>query len=80
MSRTITVKVHWLLLPALSKTVLVTTVVPTGNAEPLGGTLCKLVMAPPQLFVAVTVKATLLEHVPDAALTMMFDGQVIVGN
>src|ERR1041385_2962467 len=38
-SRTVTVKVHWLVLPRSSVAVFVTVVVPTGNAEPLGGVL-----------------------------------------
>ena len=79
-SRTVTVNVHWLLWPTLSKTVLVTMVVPTWKAEPLGGTLSTLVTVVPQLLVAATVKVTLLAQVPNAALTVMFDGQVIVGN
>ena len=69
---------HWLLLPALSNALLVTTVVPTGNAEPLAGTLVIFVTLP-QRSVAVTVKVTLLEQLPDTALTVMFDGQVMVG-
>ena len=77
-SRTVTVKVHWLLLPALSKVLLVTGVVPTANAEPLAGTLTILVTLP-QRSVAVTLKVTLLAQVPVAALTVMFAGQVIVG-
>ena len=76
-SRTVTVKVHWLLLPTLSKTVLVTMVVPTANALPLDGTLTML--ATPQLSAAVTLNVTLLEHAPGAALTVIFAGQVIVG-
>ena len=65
-------------LPLLSVAVLVTVVVPTGKAEPLAGTLTTLVTAP-QLSLAVTLKLTLLAQVPDAALTVMFAGQVMVG-
>src|SRR5436190_17497448 len=76
-SRTVTVKVHRLLLPLLSRAVLVTVVTPTGKAKPLGGTLSRLVTA--QLSVAVTLKVTLLVHCPDAALTVRLAGQVIEG-
>jgi hypothetical protein len=76
-SRTVTVKVHRLLLPLLSRAVLVTVVVPIGKAKPLGGTLTKLVTA--QLSVAVTLKVTLLEHSPGAAFTVILAGQVIRG-
>src|SRR5437588_114095 len=58
--------------------VLVTVVIPTGNAEPLAGALTRLVTLP-QVSLAVTLKATLLVHWPAAALTVMFAGQVITG-
>jgi hypothetical protein len=74
---TVTVKVHWLLLPLLSLAVLFTVVVPTGNAEPLAGTLDTLVTV--QLSVAVTLNVTLLVQAPGGALTVMFAGQVITG-
>src|SRR5262249_55067601 len=74
---TVTVNVHWLLLPLLSHAVFVTVVTPNGNEKPLGGTLTTL--STPQLSVAVTLNVTLLEHPPDAALTVMFDGQVMTG-
>jgi len=61
-SLTVTVKVHWLLLPLLSRAVLVTVVVPTGKAKPLGGTLSTFVTT--QLSVAVTLNVTLLVHSP----------------
>ena len=67
-----------MLLPELSKALLVTVVVPTANAEPLTGTLVMLVTLPHRS-VAVTLKVTLLAQVPGAALTVMFVGQVIVG-
>ena len=77
MSITVTVKLHVLELPLLSRAVLVTVVVPTGNAEPPEGLLVMLVTA--QLSLAVTVKVTLLAHAPDAAFTVMFPGQLIAG-
>src|SRR4051812_31671359 len=40
-SMTVTVKVHWLVLPLLSAAVLVTVVTPTGKTEPLAGTLTR---------------------------------------
>src|SRR5262245_62727928 len=66
-----------LLLPLLSRTVLVTVVVPTGKANPLGGTLVKFVTA--QLSVALTLKMTLLVHWLVEALTVIFPGQLIAG-
>ena len=77
MSRTVTVKVHALLLPLLSRAVLVTVVTPTGKAKPLAGLLVRL--ATSQLSLAVTAKVTLLVHIPGAAFTMTFAGQVIGG-
>ena len=60
-SRTVTVKVHWLELPLASVAVLVTVVTPTGNVDPLTGTLTRLVTLP-QVSLAVTVNVTLLVH------------------
>ena len=60
MSSTVTVKVQLRLLPLLSRAVLVTVVTPTGKADPLAGTLVRLVTA--QLSVALTLKVTLLAH------------------
>jgi hypothetical protein len=77
LSTTVTVNVQLLLLPLLSRAVLVTVVTPTGNANPLSGSFEILVTA--QLSVAVTLKVTLLEHTPDAAFTVRFAGQVIAG-
>ena len=54
-----------------------TVVVPTGKAKPLAGRLTT--SGAPQLSAAVTVKVTLLEHVPGAALTVRFPGHVITG-
>jgi len=76
-SLTVTVKVHWLRLPLLSRAVLVTIVVPTGKAKPLAGTLATFVTA--QLSVAVTLKLTLLVQAPGAAFTVIFPGHVITG-
>ena len=78
MSSTVTVKLQLLLLPLLSRAVLVTVVVPIGNTEPLAGWLEILVTA--QLSVAVTLKVTLLAHVPGAALTMRLAGHVSTGS
>src|SRR5262245_21090080 len=75
LSLTVTMKVHVLLFPLLSRAVLVTVVVPTGNANPLAGLLTKLVTS--QLSVAVTLNVTLLTQTPGAAPTVMFAGQVI---
>jgi hypothetical protein len=77
-SFTVTVKVHWLLLPLLSRAVLVTVVVPRGKAKPLAGTLEMFVTA--QLSVAVTLNVTLLMHTPGAAFTVMLVGHAIRGN
>src|SRR5216684_3275832 len=55
---TVTVKLQLLLLPLLSRAVLVTVVTPMGKAKPLAGTLVTLVSA--QLSVAVTVKLHVL--------------------
>ena len=76
-SRTVTVNVQVLLLPALSRAVFVTVVVPTGNANPLNGWLVMFVTA--QLSVAVTVNATLLVHIPDAAFAVRLVGHVRTG-
>jgi len=77
LSTTVTVKLHVLALPLLSRAVLVTVVTPMGKAKPLAGTLVTLVSA--QLSLAVMVKLTLLEQTPGAALTVRFAGQVICG-
>jgi hypothetical protein len=74
---TVTVKVHELELPPLSRAVLVTVVVPSGKAKPLAGTLVTLVTA--QLSLAVTVNVTLLVQTPGAELTLMLAGQVKCG-
>jgi hypothetical protein len=74
---TVTMKLQLLLLPLLSRAVLVTVVTPTGKAKPLGGLLVRLVTA--QLSLAVTVNVTLLAHPPGAAFTVIFPGQLIAG-
>jgi hypothetical protein len=74
---TVTVKKHWLLFPLLSDAVLVTSVTPTGNAEPLAGTFEIFVTT--QLSLAFTLKVTLLVQVPGAVFTVRLAGQVIVG-
>ena len=61
MSITVTVKKHWLLFPLLSDAVLVTSVTPTGNTEPLAGTFEILVTK--QLSLAFTMKVALLVQV-----------------
>jgi hypothetical protein len=76
-SRTVTVKVHALLLPLLSRAVLVTVVTPTGKAKPLAGLLVRLGTS--QLSLAVAAKVTLLVHIPGAVFTVRFAGQVIDG-
>ncbi len=77
MSVTVTVKVQLLLLPLLSRAVLVTVVVPRGKAKPLAGILERFVTV--QLSLAVTTKATLLVQTPGAVLTVRLAGQVITG-
>ena len=56
----------------------VTVVVPTGKTEPDAGLLTTV--GTEQLSLAVTVKLTAAEHVPDGALTVMLAGQVMVGS
>src|SRR6185369_12240810 len=74
---TVTVKLQLLLLPLLSRAVLVTVVVPNGKAKPLAGLLVTFVTA--QSSFALTVKITLLVHAPGAVFTVRFTGQVMVG-
>jgi hypothetical protein len=76
-SLTVTVKLHVLELPLLSRAVLVTVVTPTGKAKPLGGLLVRLVTA--QLSVALTLNVTVLVQAPGAALTMRLAGQLMAG-
>src|SRR6266550_1016615 len=68
---------HVLGLPLLSRAVLVTVIVPTENAKPLGGTLVTFIT--PELSLAVTLKVTLLVQTPGAAFTVRSAGQVMVG-
>src|SRR6187200_405206 len=77
-SLTVTVKVQTLVLPEASVAMLVTVVVPTGNAEPEAGLETRLVTR--QLSVALTVNVTLLAlHWPASAARTMLDGQVVCG-
>jgi hypothetical protein len=76
-SLTVTVKLHVLLLPLLSRAVPVTVVTPTGKAKPLAGLLETLVTA--QLSLALTVKVALLVQPPGSAFTVKFAGQVMAG-
>jgi hypothetical protein len=72
------VKLQLLLLPDPSHASHVTVVTPTENAEPLAGTLTRLVTV--QLSLAVTVQVTLLLlQSPVSAFATMFVGQVITG-
>src|SRR6185369_5835724 len=77
-SSTVTLNVHWLLLPESSTAVKVTGVTPTGKANPVAGTLVRLASAP-QVSEADALKVTLLVQVPGAALTVMGSGQLIEG-
>jgi len=77
LSTTVTVKLHVLLSPLLSRTVLVTVVVPSGKAKPLAGLLVTLVTV--QLSLTVTVKVTLLVQTLGAAFTVIFPGQLMAG-
>jgi hypothetical protein len=77
LSITVTVKLHVLLSPLLSRTVLVTVVVPSGKAKPLAGLLVTFVTV--QLSLTVTVKVTLLVQTPGAAFTVIFPGQLMAG-
>src|ERR1051325_5062086 len=61
----------------MSRAVLVTVVVPTGNAKPLAGTLTMLLNT--QLSVAVTLNVTLLVQAPGGAFTVILAGQLITG-
>src|SRR5258706_172828 len=76
-SSTVTAKLQLLLLPLLSRAVLVTVVTPNGKGKPLGGLLVTLVTA--QLSLAVTLKVTLLIHTPGAVFAVRLVGQVITG-
>src|SRR5258708_4483077 len=72
---TVTVKVQTVALLLASLAVLVTEVMPTGKAKPLGGTL--VTVGAPQLSVALTMKVTLLVHWPGAALTVRLAGHKV---
>src|SRR5712671_2053091 len=66
---TITLKLHWLVLPHSSVATQVTAFVPTGNTEPEGGVQTTLT-GRGQLSVAVTVKSTVAPLVSQALVTM----------
>ena len=75
---TVTVKLHWLLLPLLSDAVLLTVVRPSGKTDPLAGILTRLVTVPHKSD-AVTVKLMLMEVSPAGVVALTFSGQKIVG-
>jgi hypothetical protein len=76
-SFTVTVNWHEAVFPDVSVTVLVTVVVPFGNAEPEGGVLTSVL--PGQLSLLVTTKLTTAEQRFGSVETVIFAGQVIVG-
>src|SRR6185369_5365158 len=77
LSITVTVKVQALELPLASVAMLVTVVVPTGNADPLGGVETRLVTV--QLSEALVVKVTTALHRPRLLVTTIFVEQTISG-
>ena len=77
MSVTVTVKLQVELLPQASVAVAVTRVVPTAKNDPDSG--LKVMVAEPQLSVAVAVNETFAPHIPAALLTVILAGQVITG-
>ena len=74
---TITLKLHWLVLPQASVATHVTVFVPGGNCEPEGGVQTRLT-GPGQLSVAVTVKFTTAPLVSQAPATRSA-GQLMTG-
>lgn len=58
-------------------TVTLTVFVPTGNADPLGGTL-KIELTPQLSFVLI-LKLTTLEQTPGLVASKILDGQVMTG-
>src|SRR5258705_4432864 len=76
-SLTVTVKVQLVELPAASVAVAVTVVVPNGKTDPDAGLLTTVGGA--QLSLAVTLKLTATEHVPDGALTVMLARHEMLG-
>lgn len=79
-SLTVTVKEHVDVLPDASVTRNVFVVTPEGNVEPLANPVVLMVEAPEQLSVPVgaVYVATAVQAGP--AETVMFDGQMMVGN
>jgi hypothetical protein len=76
-SLTVTVKLQLAELPAASVAVATTVVVPNGKTEP--DALLVTTVGAEQLSLALTVKLTEAEHVPEGALTVMLAGQAMVG-
>ena len=77
-SRTVTVNVQALVLPATSVATQATVVMPFGNVDPLGGV--QTTVTDEQLSLAVGVKVTLFfEHRPESVLVKRGAGQEIVG-
>src|SRR4051794_35822934 len=74
---TVTVKLHWLVLPHSSAATHVTVVTPSGNTEPEGG-LQVMITGPTQLSVAVTAKFTTAPLVSQALATRLV-GQWMTG-
>jgi hypothetical protein len=77
MSRTTTWNVHVFLLPDASVATQVTRLVPFAKLDPEGGV--QITLAGPQLSMAVTLKGTTAEQSPGSVLTVMSDGQAILG-
>src|SRR5579859_256035 len=75
--RTLTRKLHWLLLPHASTAVHFTVVCPIGKSEPDGGTLV-ICGNGAHGSLAVTVKVT-TTPLDDRASTTILDGQSIIG-
>src|SRR5438552_12025394 len=78
MSLTVTVKLQLRELPAASFAVATTVVVPNGKTEPEAGLLTTV--GTEQLSLAMAVKLTEAEHVPEGALTVMLAGHAMVGS
>jgi hypothetical protein len=78
LSLTVTLNAPVSVLAEASVAVQFTIVVPTGNAEPEGGT--QDTVAPTQLSVAVAVKLTVAVHCPAALATVISDGTVSTGS
>jgi hypothetical protein len=78
LSVTVTLKVHVTLFPLASAAVNVTTVVPIGNAEPLGNPDVWDTIVPGQLSVAAgAAQLTTAEQFPASLITFMLPGQEV---